>query len=31
MVEQNKKKMNYSKAHFQKVAKDQLKAVAKVW
>ena len=31
IVEQNKKKLNNSKAHFHKVAKDYLKAVAKVW
>lgn len=31
MAEQNRKKLNSSKAQFQKVAKDYLKAVAKVW
>lgn len=31
MAEQNKKKLTSSKAHFHKVAKDYLKAVAKVW
>jgi hypothetical protein len=31
MKEQNKKKLTTSKAHFNKVAKDHLKAVAKVW
>jgi hypothetical protein len=29
--EQSKKKMNHSKAHFHKTAKDHLQAVAKVW
>ena len=31
MAEQNKKKLTSSKAHFHKVAKDYLKAVAKAW
>jgi hypothetical protein len=31
MKEQNKKKLSTSKGHFNKVAKDHLKAVARVW
>ena len=31
MKEQTKKKLTTSKAHFNKVAKDHLKIVAKVW
>lgn len=31
LKEQNKKKLSSSKGHFVKVAKDHLKAVAKVW
>jgi len=31
MKEQTKKKLTTSKAHFNKVAKDHLKLVAKVW
>ena len=31
MKEQNKKKLSTSKSHFNKVAKEHLKAVAKVW
>jgi len=31
MAEQNKKKLTSSKAHFHKVAKEYLRAVARVW